>query len=93
MNQTEQPIRNQVWNVMNDLDTHSSHFINIREMLDAVITSLEQKDTDKAESLCYITTDLINHYIDQYETNFKRAWDLTLKVAESVDTKQNVTIF
>jgi DNA repair ATPase RecN len=74
-----------VWNNMNELDMMTSKLGYIKEMIETALEYLDNNDKTRAESLMYASCDYIKYYLEDYDTNFQRAWGTAIQAGKELD--------
>ncbi len=74
-----------VWDSMNELDMMTSKFGYIKEMMETALECLDNNNKQRAESLMYMACDYIKYYLDDYDTNFQRAWRTAINAGKELD--------
>ena len=74
-----------VWDTMNELDMMTSKIGYVKEMIDTSLEAIDNRDYKKAESLMYITSDYVKYFLDEYDTNFQRAWATAINAGKELD--------
>ena len=67
-----------VWNTLNELEAASSKICSARAILDSAIISLESGNREKTETLMYAVDEYLQYYLEEFDRNFKDAWDETV---------------
>jgi hypothetical protein len=68
-----------VWTSMNSLEQVSSKVCSAREILNAALDALNNRNYEKAETLLYAADEFLQYYLEDFDRKFKVAWDETVK--------------
>ncbi len=74
-----------VWDSMNELDMMTAKLGYIKEMMETALEYIDTNDKQRAESLMYATCDYIKYYLEDYDTNFQRAWGTAIQAGKELD--------
>lgn len=74
------------WESMNSLEAAICKACSVKEVIDSAITSIENRDFQKAENLMNAANELLEYFVDDFDEKFKIAWKETISKMKQQDT-------
>lgn len=68
-----------VWDVMNDLEMVTTKVCSAREIINAAIHAIDERQMDKAATLMEAANEFLDYYLDEFKIKFNSAWKETVQ--------------
>lgn len=75
-----------VWDSMNDLEMMTPKLGYLKEMIDTALEYMDSRDNKRAEAILTVCSDFVKYYLEDYDTQFTRAWGITIEAGREVDS-------
>lgn len=84
---------NDVWTVMNDIDSSITKFIGVKEILDIIVERADNGNNASVSRLADLASELLEFYINQQDEIFRKAWDVVIPFARECETASDQKLF
>lgn len=84
---------NDVWTVMNDIDSSITKFLGVKEILDIIVERADEGNNPSVSRLADLASELLEFYINQQDEVFKKAWDVVIPFARECERASDEKLF